>query len=202
MTSVALFDTLHVVLRLDCALGNASEGETHLFTYLSCLLSLYARWPVSDWGYGFSSTSLGAPFSTEVHEAMAVMGKIGLITYDREYFRATAAGAQKYTDMRGLSLNAKREPFVEAACSSLLAFPVGLIRDALSGEPGLRRAAGPARKRLLLQESHKEELYQQFSALSESLGLQVADLMVPAMVWLSFLGQSCSETPSISSAKV
>jgi len=58
----ATFDCLYVANHLQVKQLSISPQEIHLFTYLACLLWLYKERVVSDWGYDFVGTELGAPF--------------------------------------------------------------------------------------------------------------------------------------------
>ena len=47
-----------------------------------------------------------------------------------------------------------------------------------------KRAGGP---REIFDNGGLENLYEQFSVLSETVGIHVPDLMVPAVIWISYL---------------
>ncbi len=187
VNSSATADTLMIITRVQSVLRNATEGEVHLFAYLSCLLWLYRGNPVAEWGYDFSATPTGAPYSTAVGEATKLLRQHGRLYEDGESLRMTPAGNSLYDELKTLDHFKIRYPFIDGACSSLLGMPVGVVRDAVSKEPSLRRAGTVQRKRRLLQEPEMADLYEQFAALSEAVGVSMGDLMIPALVWLRYL---------------
>lgn len=183
------FDCLSIALRLQQSLSNVAPGELHLFAYLACLLSLYRGNAVSDWGYGFAGTRNGSPFSPEIGSAQQRLVSLGLLSYKKDYLTISEVGREEYKELRRLSQNALREPYVEAACSSVLALPVGLIRTALSEEPMLRPSAQLASTRPLLAGPGLVLLHEQFEILSAAVGVEVRDLLIPAAVWLTYLSR-------------
>jgi hypothetical protein len=66
--------------------------------------------------------------------------------------------------------------------------PIGSVRDALHQEPSMRRSRVHKQPRTLLGTS-EDALYQQFGSLSDVIGLGVADLMIPSVVWLTYLSE-------------
>lgn len=169
------------------SLGNVASTEIQLFAYLSCLLSLYKGQQASAWGYDFAITKLSYPYSPELDQAIDVLVSNGCLKLSNEYITVTEFGKEEYTFLKSLFQFSTREDFIDGACSSLLALPVGAIRNALYQETDIKGAVALAQSRLLLTESGVDALYEQFGALSTSIGVEVDDLMVPAVVWLSYL---------------
>jgi len=188
----ALFDCLSIGKRLQAILNNFAEAEVHLFSYLSCLLLLYRQKPIADWKYMYAGTKNGAPFSIEVSAALKRLQIMGFIEPNDDYLRVTNRGLEEYERLLSLTQNSQREIFLEGACSSVLSLPVGVIRNAISNDPEIKRASMSA-ARWLLNDNRVDALYQEFSALSEAIGIQVKDLMVPAVVWLTYLTRTSSQ---------
>ena len=69
---LACFDCLALGAQLERHLGDSTEPELHMFSYLGCLLSLYAGRMVSEWGYRFVCTPDGAPYSPDLSYALKV----------------------------------------------------------------------------------------------------------------------------------
>ncbi|HYA39976.1 MAG TPA: hypothetical protein VEF34_01630 [Syntrophobacteraceae bacterium] len=170
-------------------MGNIARSELHLFSYLACLLSLYKNHPVADWEYGFAVTQQGHPFSPDIDEALGVLFQIGHLVRANSYLKTSMGGVNEYNILKSLQINAEREPFLDGACASLLALPVGTIRHALSQEPDIRNAVSLSQSRKLLTDSSLDMLYDQFATLSKAIGVDVDDLMVPSVVWLTYLSQ-------------
>ena len=99
---------------------------------------------------------------------------------------ATPEGAQELQSLGELRQFESRKPCLSAACDSLLAFPVGMVRNAMSMEPGLRPAVRGGAARPLLDQASQDQLYEHFDALYKVLGRR-RDLLVPSTVWLSYL---------------
>jgi hypothetical protein len=193
INSAAAFDCLSIGDRLQCSLKNFAPGEVHLFAYLSCLLSLYAGNAASDWGYTFAGTRHGSPFSPEINDAVEDLVALGLLSHERGYLVVALEGQEEYQVFRQFSQNGIREKYLEAACSSLLSLPVGLIRSALSEEPMLRPSTKLDSTRALFAGPGLELLHEQFRALSSAIGIETQDLLVPATVWLTFLSHGSEE---------
>ncbi len=185
----AAFDVLAITRYVEGILGNVAYGEFHLFAYLACLLSLYRRRPVTDWGYEFAGTREGSPFSHQIAEAVETLERSGLLTQEDRLFRSTDEGAAELEGWRTLGRNRSREEFLSGACSSALALPVGLLRTAMGREPSLSRAADVEGTRPLLERRELETLYAQFEVLSRAIGVEVEELSVPAVIWLTYLAQ-------------
>jgi hypothetical protein len=187
MNPEAAFDALAIIARLEQSVGRVLPSEAHLFAYLACLLSLYAGHPVADWGYPFTGTREGSPFSTSVNDALTSLRGSGDLVGDTTGLGLSDFGRQEYELLRTLPRNAKREEFVAGACSSVLALPVPLVRTAMQQEPALRRVTTLAAARPLLENVDIDALYEQFHALASVIGTEIRDVMVPAVAWLTYL---------------
>jgi hypothetical protein len=185
----SFFDSLSVVDRIGKVLGNATLLEVHLFTYLACLLALYRNEPVAEWGYSFVGTKMGAPYSREIETAVTCSVRNGFLNDSNSGFVLTERGMTEIQLLSDLSQNSLRQVYLEASCSTLLAFPVGIIREALFNEPGLKRTVMLSSTRPLLTGAPLELLYEQFSKLSQAVGVEIEDLMIPAVVWVAYLSR-------------
>ena len=85
----ATFDCLFVANRLQSQRSSISVQEIHLFTYLACLLWLYRERAVSDWGYKFVGTEVGAPFSREIDTALKELLERGYFRKAHDHIRLT-----------------------------------------------------------------------------------------------------------------
>lgn len=182
----AVFDYLFVAKHLSERLGSAATGEVHLFAYLGCLLSLLDGQPASDWGYTFSGLEIGSPFSAELNEAEVELQRLGMLKGGSTAQLLTASGMQQLSHLSELSMFGARLKYLKPSCESLLAFPVGAIRNAMSMEPGLRPVIRAGASRPLLAEAALGQLHEHREALMRALG-KFADLLVPATVWLKYL---------------
>jgi hypothetical protein len=192
----ATFDALLIADSIQQKLGDAAEGEIHLFAYLACLLSIFEKWPASLWLYTFAGLQNGAPFSAELHNSIASCLNSGdlVAVAIPDTLRLTSVGCEKLTFMRGLGSLSPRTRYLEAACSTLRSLPVGLIRTAMGMEPGLRPAIIARSARSLLTGAALDQLYDHFDAVSKTVGNQARHLIIPASVWLSYLFDTARKT--------
>jgi hypothetical protein len=194
LSAYAAFDSLYVGLYLERALHNFAEAEVHLFGYLGCLLSLYRKEPVSNWGYSFSGTRNGAPFSVELNTSLAALKAAGMLRSEGEFLRLTETGKTECQGLSELSLNRERLVCLDGACGCLLTMPVGVVRNALFQEPMLRPAVRLNDARPLLEGPGLSLIYDQFSELSNAIGVNVSDLLLPATLWLTYLSQTAPDS--------
>lgn len=182
----ASFDILALLCKTQKQLNNASETEIHLLSYLACLLSVYKKQPVSDWGYDFYCTH-GYPFSSELSNSLSKLMSLGYINKKSEFYYANELTKKCLDDFSGLKENQKRLPYIEAVCAAVLSLPIGTIREALINEPAFsdkKKSGGP---RPIFDSGGLENLYEQFSVISDAVGVHISDLIVPAIVWISYL---------------
>lgn len=186
-------DSLFIMRHLEKSLRGMTAYEVHLFAYLSCLLALYSGRPVAEWGYRFTATTSGAPYSQDITESLEQLELSGHIQSVSDgavrILKCTELGQQLSNTFDHLESWKKRSPFVDAACTSSLAFSVASIRTALSEEPTLLSAGAHRCAQPLLSGPPLEVLYEQFSALKSVLGTSESDLLIPSSIWMSYLLQ-------------
>lgn len=188
-TYQAAYDVLTIVARLERILGGVTRSELHLLAYVACLLSIYRRFPAAEWGYGFIRSQWGAPFSSHLERAVDSLSASGLLDVYSEIIMSTPPGQKFVTFLDGISEHQWRTEFLQGACDSALAMSLGAMRGALHYEPGLRGASVHQQPRTLLASGEESALYEQFGAVTEVIGPEVQDLMVPSVVWLTYLNQ-------------
>jgi hypothetical protein len=194
LSAYAAFDCLYVGMHLERVLRNFAEAEVHLFSYLGCLLSLYRKQPVANWGYGFSGTRNGAPFSVELNESLVALKAAGMLRSERDFLQLTETGKLECQGLSELSINHERLACLGGACGCLLTMPVGVVRNALFQEPMLKPAVRLNDARPLLDGPGLGLIYEQFAVLSNAIGVNVSDLLLPATVWLTYLSQTAPDS--------
>lgn len=185
----AAFDSLFVVRHLQEDRSKFVLAEVHLFAYLGCLLWLYRNNNTSDWGYSFVGTDLGAPYSVALGTALDEMLRRGVLVRDQEGLTVSTAAVSRLRLFEDMELNSPRLECLRAACASTAALSPGIINNALSEEPELRRARATPANRQLLEDLAQSQLFEHFGALRKCLMGRDVDLRVPAVVWLSALNQ-------------
>ncbi|GAB5476319.1 MAG: hypothetical protein Mars2KO_44180 [Maribacter sp.] len=184
------YDCLSLVFKLEKVLGDVAEEELQMFSYLSCLLSLYDGKSLAFWNYSFIKTTLGAPFSSTLMEAVKYLLDIGSLNSEGGYLRITDFGKSQLEILMDLDLNLNREKYLDAAVKCIEYSPYSVVKEALFKEPILHDSFGlDSRKTLIDKEDFSlGQLYDQFNHLHNALQGKYSDhLVVPAMTWLSFL---------------
>jgi hypothetical protein len=156
-------------------------------------MSIYDGRTADWWGFTFSVTESGAPFTRELSAAVTALTAARWLVREERVMRLTDAGRSEFAFQETLAPNRRRLRYLRAASSAALSFPLPTISDALSHEPGLRRALSFLRRKQLLDETSLALVAEQFSALTDGLGQRPedrGDLMIPAVVWLTYLSQT------------
>ena len=187
--TLAYTDALAISVRLQRVLDDVAPAEVHLFAYLACLLSLYNRWPAAGWGYSFATTSNGYPYSAQVDQALRSLSKAGAISEDSNFFVVTPRGKEELELLVTLRQFVRRLPFIDGACASTVALPVGVVRNAMLEEPDLKQAVTLRRSQKLLEELGVAKLHEHFEVLRQVVGPTEGATAVPAIVWLNYLAE-------------
>ena len=190
MSSESSFDSLYILDAVGYSSGGATRGEVQLLAYLACLMSVYEGQGAQEWGYAFTATGAGAPYAVDIAGSLDQLVRGGFATHDDQLIELSDRGREELKFVVSLPLNARRVRFLDAATAAALAMPLPSVADALSAEPGLRRALRFVKTRALLDETGIGLLEEQFGELARATGDEEGsadDLMVPTVVWLTYL---------------
>ena len=161
-----------------------------MFAYLASLLAAYRGQIPREWGYIFAVTPDGYPFSRDLDSSLDLLVRTGrLLTDEDGYLSISVRGLTDLEILGTLATVRRNRLFVEGACGAALVMPVGVIRDALGQEWDLQRVPSVSRAELLPTEIGSELRREHFSALRAALPSDPGDLMIPAVVWLSYLSE-------------
>jgi hypothetical protein len=188
--SNAVFDTLFLGSQLQNRLSDFSNYELQIFSYLSCLLSLYEGEPVAFWGYTFIKNDLGSPYSREINDSIeALIAKGSIIRSDRNFLKVSDGGLIELEIYSSFHSNVSRIKFLQAACDSINLISYGTVKDSISKEPILKSAGQQDNRRLLIDNESPafSVLYDQFEMLKIALENKFSNLVMPAIVWLKYL---------------
>lgn len=191
ISPTATFDLLLSTEHLSTYSGETSLSETQSIVYLACLLSVYRGSPATTWGYDFISSS-GEPFADALLDAWERLTASGDFVSDSASGRFSVSEQGRVTlgALARLSMFRDRQEYLRGAFSAADALPLPSLRAAVQRDPQLVLSASLALPQRLLDEVGLTSLHEDFSVLERELGQDV-DLVVPAVVWLSFLlGQS------------
>jgi hypothetical protein len=214
------FDLLHLCGALEHSAGGAGAAELQAFCYLAALMSLYAGEEPTGWLYQFSATPAGAPYSKALADTLDGLRARGLILDvlaphaagratphtmpepRRRWPTATVLvlsdrGVGEHDMLSRFASCRRRMRFLEAASASTLTQPLASVTDALSYEPGLRRALERMSPTALLEQSSLHYALNQFAVIRDALGDTTAerDLLVPLSIWLRFLSELAEPRP-------
>lgn len=193
MTPASYFDVLAITSKLKTTFDDLAPSEIHLFAYLACLLSLYNGKAVSDWGYEFVATQEGSPYSRSLDSAIEILTNKGHLCKRLSFVSVADAATADYEELQQLIQYKAREPYLNGACQSLFAKPISVIKEAVTSDHDMRASMLLGDARQLLTDSAVDDLHDAFSLLSSYIDESVSDLMVPAVVWLSFLQSQIAE---------
>ena len=181
----AYFDCLTMVTRAPRSVAPLSSSELHLFAYLACALSVFQGRPVGDWGYGFTLTTSGRPFSPEVDGAERALIARRIVQRDaRGLLTVYAATAHAELELLSTLSIGAREPWARTAVECALALPVGAIRHAALTAPGISEAAELRQARALMSSSDIARIHEERRTIAELVG-DASDLLAPAVAWLA-----------------
>lgn len=187
----AIFDVLYVGSKIESKLDDFSQSEIQFFTYLACLLSLYAGNPLSFWEYSYVKTKFDSPYSVDINQAwITLKNKNSIEQTAEEYFKVTDKGKDDIQFYISLNSFKKRVIYLDAACKTLSLIPVGYIKTAIRNEPVLKTARTSISRKFLLDTKSPatQSLYEQFGKLKQSLNqYNTHNLLIPAVVWIESL---------------
>lgn len=181
----AYFDNLVLVGEAPSSVLPMSVVELHLYSYLGCILALFRGQPIGDWGYGYSVTSEGFPFSAELEQSRRVLAKSGILDVDE------AGLIRPNVELLGgelkmvLSISSweERRNYLRTATECALALPVGSIRYAINQTPGIMPSLMLKQRRRLLDTDDISLLYEEYKVVRSVVG--ESNALSPAVVWLS-----------------
>lgn len=181
------FDAVSIIEGAPASVVPMSVVEMHLYGYLACILALFRGHAVSEWGYAYSVTSEGFPFSVDLDDARRSLVRRGLIVEDEKGLISASRPAlsDELSILNRMPSLVRREEWMRAATACALAFPVGAIRYAVNQSPGMVVPVSLGQRGTLMQADDVSLLYEEYRAVSEVLGPNVDDLLSPAVLWLS-----------------
>lgn len=212
----AYFDTLFVIRKLQSFSGGVTRLHVQRLGFLACLLAVYRSRPMADWGYSFSSTQYGTPYSVALWDAWDELSATGYLstvtTADDpsavgegapspdepdlggvERAQLTAVGQSFFAALAGLQTLAERTRFLTTACDSSLAVAKSTLHSGLSNEPTSRNGRFHSDGALLLSGPAATLLYRQLAAITNVLQPAEDDLFTPSVTWLRY---SADDRPS------
>src|ERR1700733_5258285 len=124
-------DAFTILKNLEGAFNGLTSGEINLYAYLACLLSLYDEQLPSYWGYSFSYTESGSPYSDSLMKALDLIISRGDVIKEGRTYSTTQSGREFWIQFHELGEFVDRTKFINAACNSALALRPSIIKDAV-----------------------------------------------------------------------
>jgi hypothetical protein len=183
ITPEAFYDSLSLAHKLDNFLDIFKLEEIHLFSYFASILFLYKRNAISEWGYRFTISSSGFPFSEAIYEAINRHSQNGLFDEKDAFYEITSRGTDELNKFKGLSSFKKREECLDAACTTSILAPYSQTIRALLNDPEIAKEKQVQNKSWLDQTN----VYQKFDEISKAIGVPSEELLIPAVNWINFI---------------
>jgi hypothetical protein len=189
----AFYDTLSLAHKLDDYLDGFRDEEIHLFAYFSLLLFLYKKNSLVDWRYKFTINREGYPFSACLNDSIQLHIRNGIFETQDDFYKISTRGVDEFNRFKNMELFKKREEFLNTACTASIAVPYSLTRKALRNEPGLIQARQMNDKRWIIDDNDQMHAYRNFAEISKKIGIDVTDLLIPAVTWINYLNEQAKE---------
>lgn len=189
----AIFDVFYLGKNIQDRLNDFNISEIQSMAYLSCLISLYDKNPISFWKYQFIKSENSSPYSLHIHSSVDFLKQNGYIEETTSYyFKLSDKGLNQLSFFDTLSSFNVRKKYLDIVCKSLSIIPLNLIKASIKEEPIMKSAFHSTGKRILLDTDTPamKALYSEFSSLYSALGSEYSyNLLAPAIVWLQSLSK-------------
>ncbi|MDR2667193.1 MAG: hypothetical protein LBB34_03765 [Holosporales bacterium] len=186
-TPESIHDCLAITKNLEETMRGVTHQELQRLTFLACIISLYAQRPLSDWGYSFSHTKYGTPFSTEVSAAIGFLEESKHILSNDGRYVVTDLGNTFYNFLSTQSYHFNHILYINAACGSASALPPGTLAKGLNNEPTISSNKLRENGMQLLYGAAIEILYEHFQGLYTIFPKDNPDLLSAAVTWLLYV---------------
>ena len=104
----AVYDCLAIAKNLEEIFNGVTHQEIQRLSFLACIISLFAQRPTSEWGYTFSHTNHGTPFSSSLSFAMESLVASGILKVQEDIMwhgRRSRVESPKYIWQRSIRMN-------------------------------------------------------------------------------------------------
>ncbi len=179
------YDSLSLAHKLDDILDGFKLEEIHLFSYFSSILFIYKGNVLTDWKYKYIIDEQGYPFSSELNTAITRHSQNGLFDKNKsgDFYLITSRGTDEFNKFKQMPSFAKREEYIDAACTTNILVPSSQTLRALLNDPEISKAK-------LLQNNqwlNQSDTYRKFQEISEAVGVISDDVIIPAVTWVNYI---------------
>ena len=182
------FDCLTLISQAQEMDQKPTHSEVYLLAYLASLMAVYAqrKEQVLDWGYSFTATPSGFPFSNELDEALNGLIARGEIEHIDSTLQLTESGSALQKMLSALSIGQNRIVYLDAASTTVLVIPVGMVRAALAHSPEISVVKEHQHSRRLFSFSALTRLRHEFNTVAEALDTAQDSLLAALVLWINY----------------
>ena len=186
LQSAAITDVAFLVSLAPSSMAPISIAELHLYAYLANIVALSKGLPVSDWGYAFSLTTEGFPFSHELDVARKHLCRRSIIQEEDYLLLPDKDLLDSETNVLDrLTQSVRRKEWLGDALVCALHLPRGSVRDAINHSPGVAKSLRDRKASALLRDADTHEIYNELSLINDLLGSHQIDSVQSIVIWLS-----------------
>ena len=192
MNQFAIYDMISLTDKLEKQLGDVSIAEIQMFSYLSCVLSIFEGNNSNEWGYRFIKNEYGSPYSQDLENVFSHFQSNKMIDVQEDYFKLNDVSLRKYSILKKMNLFKNREKYLSVSTKSIKFLSYSQVRKSLYNEPTLYFSKQSSNKKLLLDDESASihQLYSQFSKLRIAIDKKYDELIIPALAWMSYNTQN------------
>lgn len=163
------FDVLFCVRFGERTYGGVSDSECQAIAFLARMLAAYSQPDTSWWGYQFSTTRTGAPFSAELNDMVSWLIDQAFVAHEERVLLSRPAGIEMLASIAELPDVLVRQRYLDAACLVCAALPLPSVLEALFEDPQLRMSAKVSEPRELFTELSEVILRDRLDAVSQAI---------------------------------
>ena len=189
MKPVAVFDSLSITNHLQDTLGAVSFAEMCLYGYFACWLYTYRTGNPDYWDYRFTASGTGAPFSRDLSIATEHLLRVGHLVDTAGRMSISERGQEELHVLSEWSTVRTRTEYIEAACSTSLVLPSGVLRGAMSTDADIFAARNLGSSREMFSEEALTQMNIDFKTIRQSLGKLEEDLLAALAIWATYMSE-------------
>lgn len=184
-------DIIAIFSALSPALGTVSEGDVHLFAFLSAATSMIDTSERLEWGYEFVGTNTGEPFADALSEGLGDMTRSGELMKDISQYTAGPAFYRAANIFLESESFAKRLWIVQDVCSLVAYRSLPRISREVTKEPLLARSARLNRNSLIDENTLKRRVLEAMAKIAPRMPEKYPPSL-PVARWLEAWGTESS----------
>ncbi len=184
--------TSHDILRFvsfgQLAYGGLSTAECHALGFLCRMVFAYDNDDTDRWGYEFSTTKTGAPYSIELQDSIDWLLDAAFLRSSAGFLVTTRSGAAMLSSLEGLPDVLERRRYVDSACGACAVLPLPTVIEALFHDPQLRVSAQSSESRELFTDLADVVLRQSLESVAIAISdVERRDAFQATAVYLQYL---------------